>query len=237
MKRIFLLLVAVILVGTACTAKEDNNTSSQEAPQPIEVEILTPDTLEAGKEITIEAKVTQGKEAVEDADEVLFELWKDGDENHDEIEGTHQGEGIYSIKQTFPEDGVYYVIAHVTARNMHNMPKKELIVGDVSHGHHHGDNEGLVLHIQLEKEIRVNEETTLTAHVMEEGKPLEKATVKFEVWKKNEKGKHNFLEAKEGQPGEYQTKTTFSSKGEYVVKLHMEKGKLHEHSEETITVK
>lgn len=42
MKRIFLLLVAAMLIGTACAAKEDNNASNQEVPQPIEVEILTP---------------------------------------------------------------------------------------------------------------------------------------------------------------------------------------------------
>lgn len=42
--------------------------------------------------------------------------------------GKHQGEGVFSITKTFQEVGDYTVIAHVTARDMHNMPKKEFIV-------------------------------------------------------------------------------------------------------------
>lgn len=228
----------MLLIGTACSSNDtDESSSKQETLEPIEVEIHTkPDTLEAGKEITIEAKVTQENKAVEDADEVLFEVWQDGDDNHEKIEGKHQGDGVYSIKQTFKEDGIYYVIAHVTARNMHNMPKKELVVGHVSHDphdHHGSGKNGLVLHIQLDKSIRAGEETTLTAHVMKDDKALEKATVSFEVWKKGEKEKRT-IEAKEGKPGEYQAKTTFSSKGEYVVKLQMKKGELQEESGEEI---
>jgi predicted transcriptional regulator YdeE len=76
----------------------------------------------------IEAHVTQGDEKVEDAKKVEFELWKSDQESHEKVLGKHQGNGFYSISQTFQEDGEYTVIAHVTARDMHNMPKKEFSV-------------------------------------------------------------------------------------------------------------
>ncbi|WP_156509930.1 hypothetical protein [Rossellomorea aquimaris] len=42
------------------------------------------------------------------------------------------GNGIYTIKKTFKEEGIYYVQTHVTARDMHVMPKKQFVVGEVS---------------------------------------------------------------------------------------------------------
>ena len=76
----------------------------------------------------IEAVVTQGKENVEDANKVEFEIRKSGQETNEKIIGKHQGNGIYSINKTFQEAGDYSIIAHVTARDMHNMPKKEFTV-------------------------------------------------------------------------------------------------------------
>lgn len=37
--------------------------------------------------------------------------------------------------------------------------------------------------------------------------------------------------------GEYETKHTFKENGAYKVKVHVRKGELHEHKEETIEVK
>ena len=81
------------------------------------------------EEVVNEALVTQGDEEVKDANEVKFEIWKSGQEEHKKIIGKHQGNGIYSITKTFQEEGDYSIIAHVTARDMHNMPKKDIIVG------------------------------------------------------------------------------------------------------------
>ena len=36
------------------------------------------------------------------------------------------------MERTFDEDGVYYVISHVTVEEMHNMPRKRIIVGEVA---------------------------------------------------------------------------------------------------------
>src|SRR5690606_16593810 len=90
-------------------------------------------TAETGEEFLAQATVTFEGEPVEDADEVMFEVWqRDDKENSTSIEGEHQGEGVYSIPLSFDEDDVYYVISHVTVEEMHNMPRKRVVVGEVS---------------------------------------------------------------------------------------------------------
>ena len=82
--------------------------------------------------IIFEAKITQGDENVEDADEVTFEIWRSKDEKHEKIDVKHAEDGIYRLEKTFEQEGTYYIISHVTARDMHNMPKKEFVVGNAS---------------------------------------------------------------------------------------------------------
>lgn len=66
-----------------------------------------------------------------DAEEMQFEVWKEGqiDDQHEKVDGKiDEEEGIYFLNKTFAEPGKYYIIAHVTARGMHNMPKVEIEV-------------------------------------------------------------------------------------------------------------
>jgi hypothetical protein len=124
MKRILFLSLCVLFVLAGCSKDE----KLDELPEFVEVVIKTPETINVNEEVVIEALVTQGDEKVEDAEKVEFELWKSDQETHEKILGEHQGNGIYTIKKTFQEAGDYFVIAHVTARDMHNMPKKEFRV-------------------------------------------------------------------------------------------------------------
>ena len=143
----FVFFIVIIVSLSACGG--ESNMDEQQMMTFVDVKISTePKNIMPGEEVTVQAHVTQGEENVNDADYVTFEIWKKGEEpeepeeydieNIDDyysnigIEGELQGEGIYSIKTTFEEEGIYYVTAHVTARGMHNMPKKELIVGNVS---------------------------------------------------------------------------------------------------------
>jgi len=114
----------LIMSLTACGQEED------ETPQFLDVQLtITPEHAQKGQQVLFEAKVTYGEEEVTDADEVTFEIWRANDENHEKIEVEHTGNGVYSLERTFDMDGTYYVYAHVTARSMHNMPKKEFVVG------------------------------------------------------------------------------------------------------------
>jgi hypothetical protein len=119
--------IACLLLVAACSSSTSEN---NEIPQVVQVEIKTvPDTFHSGQVVQIEAHVTQGSEKVKDAQEVKFEIWKKDQDKHENTIETHSQNGVYRIEKTFPEDGIYYVIAHVTARDMHVMPKKELVVG------------------------------------------------------------------------------------------------------------
>ena len=51
------------------------------------------------------------------------------DDQHETVEAKLDKEkGVYYIEKNFNELGSYYIIAHVTARGMHNMPKVEIEV-------------------------------------------------------------------------------------------------------------
>lgn len=124
------LMTAITLVLSACSSNDQEAEKKANTLQIVEVDIqTTPEKLEKNKKISIQAHVSQGNENVEDAEDVKFEIWKSGSEDHETLDGKHQGDGVYAVDTSFKEDGTYYVIAHVNARNLHTMPRKELVVG------------------------------------------------------------------------------------------------------------
>jgi hypothetical protein len=253
MKKILLMFAFFSLLLAACNNQTPEKKEGEtEELQMIDVAIqLDPEKADPGQEVTIKAAVTQGNEKVEDADEVKFEIWKHGTENHEMVEGKHEGEGIYSIKKTFNEEGTYYVVAHVTARGMHNMPKKEFIIGHPSHtteeqnqstehnhnneGHKHGYSNATI-EFNKQGPFKANEKHSLSVQVKKENQPLKEAHVSFEIWKEGE-SKHQYIEAKESANGQYEAVYVFPAQGNYHVKIHVENQELHEHLEETIQVK
>ncbi|MCT2536502.1 FixH family protein [Aquibacillus koreensis] len=127
LKRAIVVMFLFILIVAAC----DNTTENKEdfLGEVVEVEIeLEPETPRVNTDTTIKAIVTQGKDKVNDANEVIFEVWKEGQEDHEMIEASNQGDGIYSITKQFKTEGNYFVVSHVTARDMHVMPRKAYTV-------------------------------------------------------------------------------------------------------------
>lgn len=248
MKRLWFLLIGLLVLAlAACSGAKDNGKSSgDDLPKMVEVSILLPEKIEPNVETEIKAHVTQDGKNVEDANEVKFEIFKNGDKEHEMIEAKHAGDGIYSIKKTFADEGHYVVISHVTARDMHNMPKKEFVVGNPSEesagaedGHESGEgHEHSSLAIDFPTTTAAaGTETLLEANVSHEDKPLTEAKVTFEIWKDGVE-KHDFLPTKELGDGKYELKHAFPSAGEWTVKVHVEKGhELHDHQDKTVTVK
>lgn len=245
MKKFFLLLSLLIIFLTACTQDKQ---PTEEAPEILEVSIQTPDSIDVNQEIDIQALVTQGNEKVTDAEEVKFEIWKTGEEEHEMVQAKHDKDGIYSIKKTFSEGGTYFVTAHVTARSMHSMPRKEIVVageeddssaskeGDSSgHAHDEHHSSAVDFDFQTPDQVNSNEKSDLTVHISQQGVPVTGATVKFEIWTENE-SKHNFIEAVKGTEGDYTIPYTFPAPGKYNLKIHVEKGNIHDHTEETVEV-
>ncbi len=134
-----LLVVSACQTNTDSESKENQQQNHEEHPEntlstdPLEVEIDLPDQLPVNQETVLKARLTQGKEDVNDAQEVQFEVWKANHKEQSEmIDGELEKDGVYTAKKTFKEDGIYYVQAHATARGMHVMPVKKIVVGEGS---------------------------------------------------------------------------------------------------------
>jgi hypothetical protein len=125
-------LFIVMAVITACS-KQDERNSEEFVPQILDVQVnINPENGEVNKPILIEAALTYGDKKVTDPDEIEFEVWRSQAEKHEIHTPKHFGDGVFRLEKTFSEEGTYYVYVHVTAENMHTMPKKEFIIGQPS---------------------------------------------------------------------------------------------------------
>ncbi|WP_157335594.1 FixH family protein [Paenibacillus lutrae] len=141
MKKSILTAIAIAsLLLSACSAKPAASTTttaadagkSDKADQAVEVKIQLPEKIALNQESTLKVQVKQGTAAVEDAEDIQFEIWsiKDIDDT-ETILAKHEGGGVYSVKKTFKKDGIYLVRTHVNARGQHVMPKERLLAGNV----------------------------------------------------------------------------------------------------------
>jgi len=267
MKKLGLLMVILLVTVLGACGNNEENAKNQEVPEFLEVKIQLPEeNLEVGAEINLEAYVSQGGEAVEDADEVKFEVLKQGDTESEMIEGEHQGKGIYFAKKKFDAEGVYSVTAHVTARDMHNMPKKELIVGDPTsavpssedqetdshegshdadahdedseaHGHGHGHgHEGDVV-VELQSGFDMAVNENTKLSVLIKEKGKPLTGAKIRYEIwKEGQEKHEFLDAAEDGDGSYHATKTFDTTGTHLINVHINTESLHEHQLFSVTV-
>lgn len=123
MKKWLLLFSFMLLVVAGCA----NHTEEEELAY-LDVKMAVEEKLPANQEVELACLVTYGDEKVTEASEVKFEVWKHGTEDRQMIEGKHVGDGKYVARYTFAAKGTYSVVAHVTAKNMHNMPKIDVVV-------------------------------------------------------------------------------------------------------------
>lgn len=254
MKKLIILLTFSSIILSACA--EEEKQQDDLVPQLLEVAIKTEDSIQVNQETIIKAVVTQGKNKVTNADEVKFEISKAGDDQHEMIQGKHQKDGVYSIQKTFKDGGQYYIVAHVTANRMHNMPRKEILVGDANHtndqeetgkatendqssdhnDHSHDHASKLEFEFDNHSSYKVNEETELTVYLKSNDLPLEGAQVKFEIWKDNQH-QHDYFDATEVTAAKYALPYTFTSTGLYNLKIHVEKGDIHDHTTDSVEIK
>jgi YtkA-like len=245
MNKFSVLLLCLLIMLVGCTQTKEEAVPTSKAVESIDVTIQTPSSVQINEKVKIEALVTFANKNVNDASEVLFEIWKSGQDKREMLDGRPLGKGIYSTETTFKEDGTYFIVAHVTARNMHSMPKKEIVVTSVNknntesnatHTHQHEHSSQVSIDFQPTTAIKANKDVTLSAKVLNEGQPLEGASVTFEILKKNQK-KPFFIDAVEGDDGRYKVNNSFTSPGKYEVKVHVKKNHIHEHQQDSIEVK
>jgi hypothetical protein len=265
MKKYLYVFILAVMVLAACG--KDSGDSSQgdagQVPEILEAKIDIPEKVELNEEITLSVEVVQGKEAVEDADEVKFEIWQDGNQEESEmLPAAHTGKGIYEAHKTFVKDGDFIVQVHVTARDMHTMPKAEVQAGeggeadnsaDGEAGHEHGEDEGhdhasggeesshhhgeAAISFIKPDHIHADQAAGLEVQVdNQDGAPLEKALVKLEIMKEG-RDTPEWVNLTESGKGKYSAEHSFAEAGSYTVTVHVENSEgLHEHSDFPLAV-
>lgn len=128
---IIISIYALLMMTTiACTGKGNiAGTTSIAEDTPIEVSFsYSPKEPKVMEKVELTVSITQENDLVQDADGVKYELWEEGEEQHELITANKLKDGSYSSPYTFTKPGKYYVIFHVDARGFHNMKKNELII-------------------------------------------------------------------------------------------------------------
>lgn len=127
MKRWKIVSVMFILFLSLAGCIQKNDETSADLADMVEVKLDVPENEQIGKSVILQSHVTQGDDVVDDADEVVFEIWKDEEKEESVmIDYTKKENGMYEAEMIFEEVGLYHVQVHVTARRMHVMPKTQI---------------------------------------------------------------------------------------------------------------
>lgn len=247
MKQSFIGLILLILLMGACSNNEDQQTkTADEVPEIVEVDLIVPTEAEVGTEVVFTAVVTQGEELVDDAHEVKYEIMNLTSGKKEMVEASLNEDKHYSIPYTFETNGTYDITSHVTARDMHMMPTKQIVVtgGEESapetedHSHGEGHHHGSKVTIEFEEgSTTVGEEIVLETILSLEDAPLEDARVQYDI-SRSDVAHHTWLVAPEVEAGVYQVAYTFTESGSYEIEVHVTKGEeIHDHLTRTYIVK
>ncbi|MEC1777239.1 FixH family protein [Bacillus mojavensis] len=129
-KMVAAVLFSAVFLLNGCGSEENKAHTAAETPEVLDVKLTGPEKVKPGEHAAYEAAVSYGDEAVTDADEVEFEVWKDGEKNDSKMFKAKQEDGVYRLETEFKEDGIYTVQSHVTAKKQHSMPTLKVQVGD-----------------------------------------------------------------------------------------------------------
>ncbi len=250
---------SILLAGCGDTTEKNNRNNQDEIPIMIEAKLEVPEKAEVGSDVVLAVAVTQGGDVVEDANEVKFEIWKDGQKEESEMVDANLSEnGKYISNYTFNDNGIYHVQSHVTARNMHTMPEKTIQIGDVEayqehtdgsgedsasqnehaegsdeHSHHHDSD--VSIHLNTPEHMNTNEPTSLVVQIEKGQQPLLKANVRLEIFQ--EASNPVWANMEEAVNGEYKIEHQFPSSGKYTIRVHVTNDEgLHEHTEIEVNV-
>lgn len=123
--------LTLLILLSACSSENQNKKDAEEneVPEILEVQLEVPEGIKAKETLKMSATVTQGDDSVADADEVKYEIWENGKKDESiMVEANNNKDGTYDAETVIDKEGEYIVQVHVTARGMHNMPKKTVKV-------------------------------------------------------------------------------------------------------------
>lgn len=239
------IMIMVVAALAACGNKEDDTLKETPELLPLVAKLTVTNEVEVDGKVEMSTVVTYGDDFVDDANEVIYEVWEEGKKSESTmIESKNAGEGVYTAETSFAYDGIFNIQVHVTAKGSHTMPKEQVIVGEVAEdehaGHGEGDfhTEGFSLHFMKPEAVEATVEQELTVHLAIDEVELENADVRYEIWHESTPDQHDWADATEVKAGEYTTDYTFAEQGAYTIVVHVENDEgLHEHEEHIIDVK
>ncbi len=118
MKKRTLWIVSLLLILTGCAREAPTAPSGAPIRAALAVQ---PDPVRAQQPAVFSVTVTQDGQPVDDAEDVKFEIWQDGDASHVILNAASKGFGVYTAEKSFAKPGTYKVMYHVTAREFHSM--------------------------------------------------------------------------------------------------------------------
>ncbi|MFY9946883.1 MAG: FixH family protein, partial [Exiguobacterium chiriqhucha] len=71
-------LVGLFVLGACGTDEATKSAETAPSMEPVEAELNVPATADKDEAVTLAVRVTQDGKAVDDADEIKFEVWKNG---------------------------------------------------------------------------------------------------------------------------------------------------------------
>lgn len=249
-KRLILLFTALILVFiAACSSNEDDtqkdDVSTDDAAAELaslNAELEVPETADSNEEVIFETAVKYDDELVEEADQVQYEVWKNGEKDDGKmIDAITEGDGTYTLEHKFEQDGNYTVQVHVDAHQLHTMPKVKIVIGedsneDIAHEHEF-ETDGFDLHFAEPENVQAGEDTDLMVHLEIKEKAFSDADVRYEIGQKNVEEK-DWVDTEEENAGEYIATYKFEEAGIYDIVVHVvDDEDLHEHADFHIKVK
>lgn len=104
-------MLGMILMLTLLSACGNSaaNSGKGEVPELLEVKLTGPEQVEKNESVIVKAAVTYGDTPVDDADDVQFEVWKDGDKDNSKmIQPKKENKGLYELHTAFKKDGILY---------------------------------------------------------------------------------------------------------------------------------
>ncbi len=130
--RIILTLACVWLLQ-GCSAASEGVEHKYKQEQVLMIDIRMPETVETDQSQTFQVLLSDhGRQAVE-ADYVRFAVWgKDESKPEQLMDAVKEGNGVYSIKRKFDEEGIYYLQVYAAANGSEVMPTRRFAVGDVA---------------------------------------------------------------------------------------------------------
>ncbi len=230
-----------MLVAACGATEEEQSGGALDELTPIEVDLDVPESAEIGVAVPFSSSVTQGEDLVEDASEVVYEIWIEGQKEQSELIEAEKQEGhVYLLDHTFEEAGLYHVQTHVTARGLHRMPTAQIQVGKIEtseeeeleedHSHEHAHHHTHEHQKNIEIDTSVETDKRLVIHIAIEGIAYTGGAVTLEMWQAGDE-QRQWLDLEEKDEGQFELHSIDEFSGTYSVIVHIQDEELHEHIE------